>query len=108
VGLQLTIALTFDPGRCSYPPTAEELTEQFASFAGQHAALDPGSPMAGRLVEHARPVDDGTALGVVGSPDHPTDSGMTDGPRTHGAWLKRHIKCEISETIVSEGSGSRP
>jgi 23S rRNA pseudouridine2605 synthase len=63
--------------------------------------------VAGRLVEDARSVDHRAALGIVGSPDHPADSGVADGAGTHGAGLKRHIKCEIGETIVAEGPGRR-
>lgn len=33
------------------------------------------------------------ALGVIGTPDNPADSGVADRASAHGAGLKRHIKC---------------
>ncbi len=88
-----SIELTFGHGGRSCASTPEELTEKVAAFGCQHSAFNAGLPVTGRLVEHAGSMDYRAALGVIGTPDNPADSGVADRACAHGAGLKRHIKC---------------
>src|SRR5690349_17182909 len=67
-------------GGCSLAPGPEEGAKKAGAVPGQHSAADLRPPVAGRLFEEARPMDDRAALGIVGPPDHAADAGVADGP----------------------------
>ena len=64
--------------------------------------------MAGRALEKAGSVNDGTAFGIVRAKDQASDAGMADGTRTHGAGLKRDNECQTGQPIVSDLLGCSP
>lgn len=79
---------------------AEEGAQGLGGGFGHDPALDGGTPVAGRLIEEATAVDDGAALGIVGSPDDPPDAGVADGTGAHGAGFQRYIKCQVGQAII--------
>lgn len=56
--------------------------------------------MTGRLIEEARPVIHRAALGIVGSPDHATDTRVADRAGAHGARFQRYVQSEVRQSII--------
>jgi 23S rRNA pseudouridine2605 synthase len=56
--------------------------------------------VAGGLIEEAAAMKHRASLGIIGTPYHATDAGVTDGAGAHGAGLQRYIKCQVGQAVI--------
>jgi hypothetical protein len=66
---------------------AKEAPEQVCGFNRKNAAQESWPPMKGGLFKQFWSVNDGPTFGVIGSPDQPPDTSMTNGSSAHGTRL---------------------
>src|SRR5579864_8002081 len=81
----------------SSPPLPEEAAQQLGPARLVDPAIDLRAVVAGRLLEEARAVLDGAALGIVGAEIEAADARERDRGGAHGAGLERDVEIALLE-----------
>ncbi len=61
--------------------------------------------MTSRLFEEARPMPDGTALGIVGAINQATNTRVRDGAGAHGAGFQCHEQLQPGQAVITQFGG---
>ncbi len=87
------------------PPYTEEFLQHRPGGGGVAQARDAGAVVAGGLLEEARAVQHGAALGILGGEHHAADPRQADGAGAHGAGLQADEQRGAEQPLIVQPGG---
>src|SRR6185295_6401517 len=83
-------------------PRTEEFLQQRASGGAVAGAGDDGAMMTARLLEEARAVQDGAALGILRSEHETRHARQADSAGAHRAGFERNVQRRAQQPLIAE------